>query len=116
MKITYQNYPEQKSNINWSKLPDTVKDAKGEMEMYYDLYNDNAELKQMFEDIANVINKSQKKEPAPKKGQKQGPETKKSKEKYTIEEYEFEDGRYVVLDKKGNDVLGEHYSLEDFCI
>lgn len=59
MTITYNNYPEQKSKIDFSKLPKTVTDIVpniSALDDYHELYNDDETIAKAFDFVLEKIN------------------------------------------------------------
>ena len=54
MKITHANYQDQKSNINWGKMPEWV--DKDKMEQYHEVYEYDEDIKKFFNEALEDVN------------------------------------------------------------
>jgi len=70
MNITYHNYPETIVDVDWTKIPKNIREVKDDMQEFYELYNDDATIKETFDLFLTNVNKHLPKEvkkPAPAK-------------------------------------------------
>lgn len=61
MKITYSNYPAEKSKIDFKKLPAAITAIVpnlSSLDDYYEMYNDDASISQAFNKVLDAINKT----------------------------------------------------------